>query len=547
MSFGNSNFSLSDNNNWKSQKPKKTNHFKKPVNRTKPPTKRLDTDKPSSVKITITKCIKQFDERLKLNFTEREKCFNKIINAEPLLPEEICAAAKMIFGIDINMQQYMAMDWAQMTEIDNYAIDLRRIAKNEKPMFSDSLCGNIIVGESIEIIRPIDNDSVTDSITGSDADSVTGSDAESVNENINENINETADFQIPEHIGNGSDHLLPSAIALIMEWQISDTEWSSRNIAVMKTISDFWSYINFISKDDTFNMPLKNKMNDAAKVYARLRANMKKSTTKNSKFSTNNDAKMYNSYYPVWSFVKVSHSATIDDKINVPFIRNEHDKNLNDININIREMDGIPVIGHDFMYGYIPLLILEFIGNAGNIPSEMSSIVFRKSMIRDGANFYEGYRVRVLVEPAKLFPQFLDPPCHELSAPSKVEPAKLFPQFLDPACHELSAPSKVEPAKPNLGKKPGFNLPCPQGGRLDRESQTIAQVLQPTNLALNKGMNKVPIKTQIKTQIKTPIQVALEKTEIFIKKDFINDICSYDNGYGSYDYSACVVNITIPK
>ena len=54
--------------------------------------------------------------------------------------------------------------------------------------------------------------------------------------------------------------------------------------------------------------------------------------------------------------------------------------------------------------------------------------------------------VVAVVEPAKLSSQFLDPPLHELSAPSNVESAKLFSQFLDPPLQELSAPSKVEPA-----------------------------------------------------------------------------------------------------
>ena len=366
------NSTVSDNNNWtKIQRSKKinqkttqkTDRTTRPIEKTIPaPTKRVQItpkneykDAPStpSTKTIVSETIKSFEELDdRFNTMEVEKAVSQLMLKDPLTDSELEDA--LIFVSEL--LRLPRDDWYVITEAENYVLDKRRIAKGLKPIFSIHVCGYIAVNQPIDI----------------------------------------SSLQQEQNLEDGSNMMLPNPIALVCEWQDQVTKaWKSINICVMKTIADFWTHINALSLK--FSMPMLGREDDANKIFKQLM-----NPVSNRNADINNNVSEFNSFHPVWSFIKVKKTVTKDNSIVVPFIR-QKGRALNDITINLKDTEanrslGIHPLGDDFTYGYIPLLILDLVGAGDNIPEEIISVVFSRTIAVNGTMLFRGYRVRVLTK-----------------------------------------------------------------------------------------------------------------------------------------------------
>ena len=212
--------------------------------------------------------------------------------------------------------------------------------------------------------------------------------------------------------------MLPEPIALLCEWQVDKNEWKSEVVSVMKTVNDFWSTYQTLEKsgketESPFARPLKGNEEKSELIFASLIASGKRrhgieddTVDVNDPLSKNISAIVisYNSLFPVWSFVKVSEDITKESKIEVPFIKDNTGQKINEINVNLKDtkanyQHGIRTISADFTQGYIPKLILSFIG--GNLPSQVSAIVFSKTIAVNNNTYFKGYRLRILTKTAE--------------------------------------------------------------------------------------------------------------------------------------------------
>ena len=226
-----------------------------------------------------------------------------------------------------------------------------------------------------------------------------------------------------------ASNILPSPIALVCGWQVQDDDsdepdtspkaddgWKTNVICIMKTVEEFWQclrVLNDTDKDSTesrFSLPLPGVEKKADAIFATLISAGRKRAGKEEDVVDITGSVLgrvrqivgqYNSLHPVWSFVKTTDTTELAD-VKVPFIRVDG-KSLNDININLKEtkancMQGIRTMDNDFTTGYIPYLVLSFIG--GLLPKEINAIVFNKTIAVNGNTYFKGYRLRVLTENA---------------------------------------------------------------------------------------------------------------------------------------------------
>ncbi|AUV58296.1 hypothetical protein [Bandra megavirus] len=201
---------------------------------------------------------------------------------------------------------------------------------------------------------------------------------------------------------------LPDPIALVSEWQNEDKNWQSVVVAIMKTIQDFWKVMHHLHDDASascrFALPLTGKENDANKMFSQLISSGRSINDqiiidKSLQRRINNIVANYNSLHPVWSFVKVSDLNNTKD-IEVPFIR-KNCRAINDINVNLKDTKNnnskdIYPMDNTFTKGYIPYLIFDLV--RGQLPADVSAIVFNKTIAVNGNSYFKGFRVRVLTK-----------------------------------------------------------------------------------------------------------------------------------------------------
>lgn len=306
-----------------------------------------------------------------------EKLFDNLDNKSNILMNEN-EIMKKIFETPISQSEYIeALEIANSThgespwfcesEAQDIVYDLRRRSYGLKPIMSTTFSDPIIIGNFID-----------------------------------------SEKYLVEEI------MLPEKIALICEWQTEKSEWKLEVVNVMRTVSDFWNTYKILSKssgesESYFSLPLKGNEEKSKNIFNSLIESGKR--LNDDEDSVNIDIKNqknvraivteYNSLFPVWSFVKIPKDSIKDNKkIEVPFIR-INGQAINEININLKDTKtnikhGIRIMGTDFSQGYIPKLILSFIG--GNLPNDISAIVFSKTIAINGNIYFKGYRLRILTK-----------------------------------------------------------------------------------------------------------------------------------------------------
>ena len=231
-------------------------------------------------------------------------------------------------------------------------------------------------------------------------------------------------------------------IALVREWQNDSKVWESEIVAIMKNPDDFWDVIKELNRDSEesrFGLPLLGKdadgiftellssgkrgnLNDKSGKCANLNDKSDKCANLNDhsddtvtiEFATSEQSKKknvgemvstFNNLHPTWSFIKVDNDCTKDSIIPVPFIRDKSKRAINCMDINLKDTKknaqiGIRPMDVGFEFGYIPKLILEFIG--GTLPDDIAAIVFSRTIPICKNIYFKGYRVRVLASTANM-------------------------------------------------------------------------------------------------------------------------------------------------
>ncbi|AAV50529.1 hypothetical protein [Acanthamoeba castellanii mimivirus] len=210
----------------------------------------------------------------------------------------------------------------------------------------------------------------------------------------------------------GDDFMLPDPIALIKEWQSSPNSWEKKVVSVMKTLGDFKNVIKILdigSSNDCINpvssgltRPLEGREKIVSDIVQNLISRMStidttdKNKSRQYQQEINTIVATYNSFHPVWSFVKLSKLNYWSKEIEVPFIR-KGNRAINDINVNLRPSEDLKVSPTDkqFSQGYIPYLINKMV--LGDIPNEIAAIVFNNTIVIDGLNLSEGQRLRAVL------------------------------------------------------------------------------------------------------------------------------------------------------
>lgn len=357
-------FSLNDDKHWQSQKP-------------------------------MSKVI----DRSSMSIMEKEQLLQQFIREENITVAERDTALFQLFGPGIKISDIK--DWADLDEIDNVVMDNRLIAKGETAIFSRKY-RYVESGESC-------GTGTSSPLTGSINKSLNKSAGTTPKESLEEILddldkNDNAVTNLP--IDRGENLFLPIPIAFIMEWK-SDGLWKKEVIFVIKTVADYWSIINYISKLGVFRGQHSNKDIDADTIFKEIASFPSGKMPEETKASLNKLIEQYNALHSIWSFVKVDPATKKEDKIHIPLIYNDKERSINDININMRDPDcyddvrSCPV-DEQFKDGYIPLLLLEFIGNPIGGLANVQAIIFNKCAVRDGCQYHQGYRTRVVVKPLNL-------------------------------------------------------------------------------------------------------------------------------------------------
>lgn len=203
---------------------------------------------------------------------------------------------------------------------------------------------------------------------------------------------------------NSTGLFLPENIALNCECK-SDYGWERYTVSIMKTIGDFWKIVNYISgyttgSSNLFISSLKDKEQDADSIFKNLVSFGKKYDRKR----ICEIISQYNTFHPIWAFIKVNEQVSSDNNIVIPYIR-VNDRAINDININIRGVynndlyEESYIIDDDFSTGFISRLVLSLAG--GTLPDNICAVVFNKTIVINNNRFYKGYRVRVVINSVK--------------------------------------------------------------------------------------------------------------------------------------------------
>jgi hypothetical protein len=202
-------------------------------------------------------------------------------------------------------------------------------------------------------------------------------------------------------------------IALIKEWQDNKQEWHKELVAIIRNPLEFWEVIkqlngNNCGSESRFALPLPGKDSKAENIFQQLLSSGKRNedTVKIDGINQKNIGKIvaeYNKLFYIWTFVKVSDDITMDNIIESPFIRDSNQRAINCMDINLKDtkvnaMSGIRPMDEEFVSGYIPRLVMEFVG--GVLPADISAIVFNKTIAINGCMYFKGYRVRVVTSVA---------------------------------------------------------------------------------------------------------------------------------------------------
>lgn len=309
-------------------------------------------------------CLQEYDNRSAI-LSEEKEIMNKIFKTSITQSEyaEALEKAENTYGQD--------SDWFCQSEAQDIVYDLRRISHGLKPIMSTTFTDPIVVGHSINIVEKCNEEEI----------------------------------------------MLPAPIALLCEWQVGNNQWKEVVVNVMKTVKDFWTTYQILGQsaretDSYYSIPLKGNEEESEKIFASLIASGKRRQGIEDDMVDVNDPQgknisiivsSYNSLFPVWSFIKVSAETTKDSKVMIPFIKDSSGQKVNEININLKDtkaniQHGIRCMSADFTYGYIPKLILSFVG--GDLPSHISAIVFSKTIAVNNTTYFKGYRLRVLTKTA---------------------------------------------------------------------------------------------------------------------------------------------------
>ncbi|XWV26551.1 bifunctional dihydrofolate reductase-thymidylate synthase [Tupanvirus soda lake] len=338
--------------------PKKTNHVSNKVASSKPNTAPKKPTPKASPKTVVTEkpktiCFEtvdqnEFEEDIHISDEEYEEAIGFVCSK-----------------YDANPQ-----DWWAISEAESVARDKKLIEKGLKPKFSDTLREPVIVNIPVEE-NPLPDEDI---------------------------------MQAFEPFVN--------PIALVREWQTDTGKWDSEVAAVMKNPFEFCKVIGQLSGSDSgadtqFARALPGKDFVADSIFTSLLSSGKINLGDD---VVNIDSKKvrdigkivaaYNKLFPIWSFIKVDDSCTTRSKIAAPFIRaGSNGPAINCIDINLKETkantsQGIRTMSTDFDDGFIPNLVMQFV--CGNLPADVTSIVFNKTIAINGSTYYKGYRLRVL-------------------------------------------------------------------------------------------------------------------------------------------------------
>ena len=268
-------------------------------------------------------------------------------------------------------------DWYAEVEAFNLARDKRLKAQDSRPVFSQTFCGTSTIPSEEEEER--------------------GKEKEEA---------------ISEEISLARTSILPHRIALVEKFEVDGVE-TTKVCAVMNTIFDYWCCINALTNDtigSVFECALNGSEADADRMFKNLLNSQRNGNIQNEDISAT--VNKYNKLHPTWYFVRIAESVESTDTIELPFIRDNKGMNINDVTINLKEVrknieDHIYVTSRTFDKGYIPLLVLNFIG--AHLPDYITAIAFSKTIARRGTYLFKGYRVRALtdsveaIEPCKKF------------------------------------------------------------------------------------------------------------------------------------------------
>lgn len=263
--------------------------------------------------------------------------------------------------------------WGQEVEAFNIVQDKRLISSDMTPIFSNSLCGSIAINTEEQSRIHVDPSTI----------------------------------------------FLPTKMAVFMQHEPVKNVKEHQMLAVLQTVKDLWCYINlcsgFSTGDDYFTAAIgSNEVAEAIfkSIFAAGTSFNKDIADINFKDqkTVSKIVSKYNKMHPTWCFVKIPDDVTKETfKPRVPSIKvEEYDSRkkstkevtVNCIDINLKEIDanmskGIYAFGKHFAKGYIPRLILSFVG--GQLPDEVCAITFSKTIAVMGRYYFKGYRVRVYV------------------------------------------------------------------------------------------------------------------------------------------------------
>lgn len=175
---------------------------------------------------------------------------------------------------------------------------------------------------------------------------------------------------------------------LFMDWKDPEQcKWRAKKCGSFATIGDMWSVI--LAYLSAFQSSLKGQEEKARLIFSKLVAECQ-----NRRPRTNVNVSEFNELHPVWTFGKQRPGQK--DPFD-PIQRNSKGWATNVIDINLKKTRSITsAFSNDFREGYIPFLLLNFIG--GSLPDGINAISFSQTVAVSGTHCNYGWRVRIMTE-----------------------------------------------------------------------------------------------------------------------------------------------------
>lgn len=170
-------------------------------------------------------------------------------------------------------------------------------------------------------------------------------------------------------------------------------ECAPHNVNVIRTVGDFCSIINNLvnkTNGNAFSSPLSNEID--------IRNLVHEIKTTSSDENRNQKMKEYSELFSGWSFTKLPEKYKSGDSIPDQKIKDKNNRTINDININTKLLSGRnspKVISDNFDTGLIENLVCSFV--LGRFIDEVTCLHISRAIIRDGRNYTEGYRIRIIL------------------------------------------------------------------------------------------------------------------------------------------------------